>query len=202
MHPDDPSWFKEALADWHMTIYHKHAKAWAAQGAIMEDIITNFELRSTRLLRVCPCCGHVQDKAFDLHREQEALAEPCPTSQFHFPVMRETETSTAVFKNVVEAPAERMANSWGDAKMTIQCVANGPCMVKGPVVLKGDRGEPIETTMVMSLCRCGGSMSKPFCDGTHDDWSGLPGPGAGLGGYFDRGPDMLLLELHGAQIAR
>jgi CDGSH-type Zn-finger protein len=40
-------------------------------------------------------------------------------------------------------------------------------MVKGPVVLKGEKGEPIATTVVMSLCRCGGSKSKPFCDGTH-----------------------------------
>jgi heme-degrading monooxygenase HmoA len=112
VHPDDPTWFnevsfwtsKEALEDWHMTIYHKHAKAWAAQGAIMEDIITNFELKTTRLLRVCPCCGHVQDKAFDLHREQETLAEPCPTCQFNFPVMPEMANSTAVFKDAAESP--------------------------------------------------------------------------------------------------
>ena len=56
--PDDPAWFnecsfwasKEALYDWHMDTYHKYAKAWAANGAIMEDIITNFELVGTRLL--------------------------------------------------------------------------------------------------------------------------------------------------------
>ena len=72
--------------------------------AIMEDIITNFELKSTRLLRVCPCCGLVQDKTFDLHREQETLAEPCPTCQFNFPVMPETTNSTAVFKDVAEIP--------------------------------------------------------------------------------------------------
>jgi CDGSH-type Zn-finger protein len=60
-----------------------------------------------------------------------------------------------------------MPGSWANAKTTIQCVENGPYMVKGPVVLKGDRGEPIETMAVMALCRCGGSKSKPFCDGTH-----------------------------------
>ena len=51
-HPDEPGWYnevsmwasKEALNDWHMDTYHKHAKEWAANGAIMEDIITNFEL--------------------------------------------------------------------------------------------------------------------------------------------------------------
>jgi CDGSH-type Zn-finger protein len=60
-----------------------------------------------------------------------------------------------------------MPSSWGEPKTTIQCVENGPYMVKGPVVLKGDKGEPIETMVVMSLCRCGESRSKPFCDGTH-----------------------------------
>jgi heme-degrading monooxygenase HmoA len=71
VHPEDPGWYneislwtsKEALQDWHMNTYHKHAKEWAAQsGAIMEDIITNFELASTRLLCICPVCNKFQDK--------------------------------------------------------------------------------------------------------------------------------------------
>src|SRR5690606_27971381 len=66
IHPDDPSWHNEvsfwtsfeALNDWHMSPYHKHAKDWAAHtAAIMEDIITNFELKNTRLTRVCPGCS-------------------------------------------------------------------------------------------------------------------------------------------------
>ena len=61
-----------------------------------------------------------------------------------------------------------MPTGWGETKTTtIQCVENGPYMVKGPVALKGEKGESIATTVVMSLCRCGGSKSKPFCDGTH-----------------------------------
>jgi heme-degrading monooxygenase HmoA len=108
VHPEDPTWFnevsfwasKEALNDWHMATYHKHAKEWAARGAIMEDIITNFELAGTRLLRVCPCCGHVQDNQFDLRQEQKTLAEPCPKCQFNFPVMKPTQSSTAVFKDM------------------------------------------------------------------------------------------------------
>ena len=109
VHPQDPTWYNEvsfwtsleALKDWHMNTYHKEAKAWAVRsGAIMEDIITNFELKSTRLIRVCPCCGKAEDKAYDLHREQEALAAPCPKCGFKFPVMPETSDSTAVFKDV------------------------------------------------------------------------------------------------------
>jgi heme-degrading monooxygenase HmoA len=107
-HPDDPGWFneisfwasKEALNDWHMDIYHKHAKEWAANGAIMEDIITNFELVGTRLLRICPTCGTLQDKAYELAYEQRVLAEPCPQCGFVFPVLGETPMSTAVFKDL------------------------------------------------------------------------------------------------------
>lgn len=83
-----------------MNVYHKYAKEWAARGAIMEDIITNFELTNTRLLRVCPNCGLVEDKGFDLQEEQKVLAEPCPQCEFHFPVMPNTPSSFAVFKDV------------------------------------------------------------------------------------------------------
>lgn len=118
-HPDDPTWHNEvsfwtsfdALKDWHMNTYHKHAKQWAVRsGAIMEDIITNFELKSTRLIRVCPCCGHAQDKPYELHHEQKALAEPCSECGFQFPRMPETPDSFAVFKDIAQdAPIEGAA---------------------------------------------------------------------------------------------
>jgi hypothetical protein len=101
--------------DWHMNTYHKAAKEWAVRsGAIMEDIITNFELKNTRLIRVCPCCALITDKAYDLHHEQQALAERCPKCGFQFPVMAETSDSTAVFKDVdVPVPAP-LASTLGD----------------------------------------------------------------------------------------
>jgi heme-degrading monooxygenase HmoA len=128
VHPKDPSWYneislwtsfearKEALTDWHMNTYHKHAKEWAAGGAIMEDIITNFELKNTRLIRVCPCCALISDKAYDLHQEQQVLAEPCPQCGFKFPVMAETSDSTAVFKDV-DAPVPAQLAPAGDGHM-------------------------------------------------------------------------------------
>jgi hypothetical protein len=109
VHADDPTWYnevsfwtsKQALDDWHMATYHKHAKTWAAQsGAIMEDIITNFELAGTRLLRICPTCSEFQDKPYELKKEQAVLAEPCPKCGFNFPRMDTTPTSFAVFKDI------------------------------------------------------------------------------------------------------
>ncbi len=116
VHPEDPTWFneisfwinRESLRDWHMDIYHKHAKEWAARGAIMEDIITNFELQGTRLLRVCPCCGLVRGQGLRAQSgNRKPWREPCPKCNFTFPVMAPTPSSFAVFKDIglpVEAP--------------------------------------------------------------------------------------------------
>lgn len=107
-HPVDPSWHNEvsfwssyeALKDWHLNAYHKSAKDWAVRtGAIMEDIITNFEFKNARLIRVCPTCAHIDDTPYDLTQEQAVLAKPCPTCGFHFPVCPEFSDSTAVFKD-------------------------------------------------------------------------------------------------------
>ena len=68
---------------------------------IMEDIITNFELVGTRLLRICPTCGTLQDKPYEMEAEQKTLAEPCPKCGFNFPVAQEQPTSTSVFKDVI-----------------------------------------------------------------------------------------------------
>lgn len=46
---------------------------------------------------------------------------------------------------------------------------NGPYLVKGPARIVDADGTAYDTTgrSVIALCRCGGSMTKPFCDGTH-----------------------------------
>jgi hypothetical protein len=44
---------------------------------------------------------------------------------------------------------------------------NGPYLVTGePELLDTTRGEGASTEH-FTLCRCGGSKNKPFCDGTH-----------------------------------
>jgi CDGSH-type Zn-finger protein len=50
---------------------------------------------------------------------------------------------------------------------SIECRTDGPYLVKDVAAFENSRGEPIECKPVMALCRCGGSATKPFCDGTH-----------------------------------
>jgi len=53
------------------------------------------------------------------------------------------------------------------ARATITVHANGPLEVQGETVIVGADGTEIRETRRAYLCRCGGSSTKPFCDGTH-----------------------------------
>jgi CDGSH-type Zn-finger protein len=55
-----------------------------------------------------------------------------------------------------------------EVKITIR--NNGPYRVEGPITLvdaDGNEYDLSERAGGFSLCRCGGSTNKPFCDGTH-----------------------------------
>jgi CDGSH-type Zn-finger protein len=50
----------------------------------------------------------------------------------------------------------------------ITVLDNGPYLVKGPVLLLDAEGNEFRAEhSTIALCRCGRSMTKPFCDGTH-----------------------------------
>lgn len=54
-----------------------------------------------------------------------------------------------------------------DVEPTIFIAPNGPYVVSGgPDLLETSRGE-FASSEHFTLCRCGGSKNKPFCDGTH-----------------------------------
>ena len=54
-----------------------------------------------------------------------------------------------------------------DVKVTVR--NNGPLRLEGDIVLLDQDGQPfgLAGRTVVSLCRCGQSANKPFCDGTH-----------------------------------
>jgi 3-phenylpropionate/trans-cinnamate dioxygenase ferredoxin subunit len=55
-------------------------------------------------------------------------------------------------------------------EVNIKVRESGPYLVRGKVTLTDADGNPytIEGENV-ALCRCGGSHTKPFCDGSHRD---------------------------------
>jgi 3-phenylpropionate/trans-cinnamate dioxygenase ferredoxin subunit len=51
---------------------------------------------------------------------------------------------------------------------TIKIQRDGPYMVEGDVKLMDHEGKEVKPAkQPFFLCRCGGSVKKPFCDGTH-----------------------------------
>jgi CDGSH-type Zn-finger protein len=81
------------------------------------------------------------------------------------------------------------------SNVTITPSDDGPYIVSGPAVLTAPDGRVIEHPDPVSICRCGGSSNKPFCDGNarHDRLRPAPsrtdgaaddrvgtGPGPGL----------------------
>jgi CDGSH-type Zn-finger protein len=54
-------------------------------------------------------------------------------------------------------------------KPSIRIEDNGPYHISGNIKIKDDTGNVYETRGQVSLCRCGRSHEKPFCDGTHEE---------------------------------
>ncbi len=50
----------------------------------------------------------------------------------------------------------------------ITVTEGAPYMVEETVPILDHEGNPIPSTGVYFMCRCGGSSTKPFCDGTHN----------------------------------
>lgn len=58
-------------------------------------------------------------------------------------------------------------NETGGVVVTVR--DNGPYLVRGPLRLVDVDGNQydISAKKNVALCRCGASVTKPFCDGTH-----------------------------------
>jgi len=55
------------------------------------------------------------------------------------------------------------------SEVVVRVLKNGPYRVEGPCRVVDAEGNEFDLTgkARISLCRCGGSTTKPFCDGTH-----------------------------------
>ncbi len=108
-HPDEAGWYNE-ISIWASPRRPSTTGTWTRTTSTPRSgrptgrswrTSSPFELTATRLLRICPTCGTLQDKAYDMAAEQKVLAEPCPKCGFNFPVAKESENSTAVFKDII-----------------------------------------------------------------------------------------------------
>ena len=54
-----------------------------------------------------------------------------------------------------------------EADTIVETTPNGPLMVYGNVTIKDSNGNVTRKNNATAFCRCGGSVNKPYCDGSH-----------------------------------
>ncbi len=77
----------------------------------------------------------------------------------HFDATGEPETG--LLGQPTDMPAVR------DGVVAIEPEPNGPLQLRGPIEVLSGTGRMVCRVSQARLCRCGGSQTKPFCDGTH-----------------------------------
>lgn len=55
------------------------------------------------------------------------------------------------------------------SKLVLKALKNGPVLVQGTYQIYSETSQPVSCSKNIALCRCGGSSTKPFCDGTHKE---------------------------------
>ena len=74
-------------------------------------------------------------------------------------------------------PSGRLEYREGDSELPVEetlpreigVIENGPLYVRGRIVVESADGGTYEVRNRITLCRCGASRNKPFCDGKHTD---------------------------------
>ena len=64
----------------------------------------------------------------------------------------------------------RVRDDAGPARRPVRITPcpDGPLLVRGPVEIVGaDGGTAVPRRRTVALCRCGGTATPPWCDGTH-----------------------------------
>ena len=85
------------------------------------------------------------------------------------------EVRARLLRMVMNCPSGRLVVSLGDDELiepeylpSIAVVPDGPLWVRGCIPIEAPDGFVYEVRNRVTLCRCGQSGNRPFCDGTHE----------------------------------
>ncbi len=106
--------------------------------------------RAGGLWNLVESCGDPEVRAL-----AEEEARNCPSGRY---VLCDAETGT-----LCEPELEPSIGVVEDPAMG----ASGPLFVRGGIPIFDAEGQPYEVRNRVTLCRCGTSKNKPFCDGSH-----------------------------------
>lgn len=124
-------------------------------------------------------CGHLQYCIHDLptvfNREARPWIDPEGAEPQDVAALTGRCPSGALRSLIAGEPANRIS-----VDPVIRIVEDGPYVVQGPITLEIEESLHPPVTDRYTLCRCGASRNRPYCDGSHltlePGWGRLPQP--------------------------
>jgi len=128
------------------------ARVFAGQGVVMTDdhaLCTHAGFCGDRFTSVWQMVRHTDDPV--VRERMQAMIDRCPSGTLAHAVDREADNDEPVFE------------------LGIGVIKDGPLWIRGGISVQSADGVTYEVRNRMTLCRCGNSSNKPFCDGSHYD---------------------------------
>jgi CDGSH-type Zn-finger protein len=128
----------------------EHATTYPGDGVVMTDdrsLCSQAGFCANRVTTVWRMIAETSDPA--VRERLRGMIDRCPSGAL--------ERATEEGAEPVEAAFEP----------SVVVVKDGPLFVRGRVAVQAGDGFAYETRNRMTLCRCGQSGNKPFCDGSH-----------------------------------
>ncbi len=111
-------------------------------------------------------CWRGLREVFDPAKKPWILPDAADTATIMAQIDKCPSGALSYIKNVPEEITVAPAMADVPANI-IECLPNGPLLVKGEIIVKKPDGTEEAKSGVVALCRCGGSKNKPYCDGGH-----------------------------------
>lgn len=110
--------------------------------------------------------GALQIEGATVHLEGETRATLCRCGASHNKPFCDNSHKDSGFDGTPASAVTAVPNTEGGV-LKIIVTPNGSLGVQGNFTLLDEQGKVLFAGEKTWLCRCGGSASKPFCDGTH-----------------------------------
>ena len=105
-------------------------------------------------------CLRGQPEVFDLNRRPWILPDAAGADEVA-EIVRRCPSGALLYRRLDGEPEEDP-----DGPATVTPMRDGPLLVSGKIEVKREDGS-VETLPRATLCRCGESQHKPFCDNQH-----------------------------------
>jgi uncharacterized Fe-S cluster protein YjdI len=101
-------------------------------------------------------------QVFDPRKRPWIEPNAAPTDKIVEQVSKCPSGALSYFMNV---DGEQKEN--GELEHIVEVSPNGPLLIYGNITIKDAEGNETKKHKVTALCRCGASVNKPYCDGSH-----------------------------------